>query len=68
MDDRDNRLSVLEFRHIGLVAASSDRALKVLRGGFSSFHQNGINPVAQKPVQVRPLRGRSSAPWLSGRR
>ena len=31
-------------RHMGFVAASSDRALKVRRGGLASFHQNGIKP------------------------
>ena len=34
-------------RHIGLSAASSRRALKLVRGGFASFHQCGTMP--QRP-------------------
>lgn len=29
---------------MGLVAASSERALNVFLGGFALFHQNGISP------------------------
>ena len=41
---------------MGLVAASSDRALNVSRGGFAAFHQNGIrrqrNPANTKSATL----------------
>jgi hypothetical protein len=35
-------------RHIGLLAASSTRAMWLVRGGLASFHQCGTKP--QRPV------------------
>jgi len=40
---------------MGLVKASSERALKVFLGGFACFHQNGINPQRAATNSVPPL-------------